>query len=114
MLAHLSIRDIVLIERLDLDFSSGLSVLTGETGAGKAILVDSLSKALGVRGDESLVRHRASQRSLTAVFSVPQNHPAREAIRETWLDDEGGHLNLRRIQSAAGPSRVFINDKAAS
>jgi len=114
MLAHLSIRDIVLIERLDLDFSSGLSVLTGETGAGKSILLDSLSMALGARGDASLVRHGASQGSVTAVFSVPQNHPAREASRENGLDDEGGDLILRRIQSADGRSRVFINDQAAS
>ncbi|EIM76189.1 DNA repair protein RecN [Nitratireductor aquibiodomus RA22] len=61
MLSHLSIRDIVLIERLDMDFSGGLSVLTGETGAGKSILLDSLSLALGGRGDASLVRHGADQ-----------------------------------------------------
>jgi DNA repair protein RecN (Recombination protein N) len=114
MLAHLSIRDIVLIERLDLDFASGLSVLTGETGAGKSILLDSLSLALGARGDASLVRHGATQGSVTAVFNVPINHPAREAVRENGLDDDGGDLILRRIQSADGRSRVFINDQPAS
>jgi len=66
MLSHLSIRDIVLIERLDIDFASGLSVLTGETGAGKSILLDALSLALGARGDASLVRHGAAQGQVTA------------------------------------------------
>ena len=77
MLSRLSIRDIVLIERLDIDFAAGLSVLTGETGAGKSILLDSLSLALGARGDASLVRHGASQGQVTAVFDVPTNHPAK-------------------------------------
>src|SRR5690606_32283225 len=113
MLAHLSIRDIVLIERLDLDFASGLSVLTGETGAGKSILLDSLSLALGARGDASLVRHGATQGSVTAVFNVPINHPARDIVRYNGLDDDGD-LILRRVQSADGRSRVFVNDQPAS
>ena len=75
MLARLSIRDIVLIERLDIDFASGLSVLTGETGAGKSILLDALSLALGARGDASLVRHGAAQGQVTAVFDVPAQPP---------------------------------------
>ena len=117
MLAHLSIRDIVLIERLDIDFPAGLSVLTGETGAGKSILLDALSLALGARGDASLVRHGAAQGSVTAVFDVPMNHPARDIVRENGLDDaEGGNgdLILRRSQSADGRSRVFVNDQPAS
>jgi len=77
MLARLSIRDIVLIERLDIDFAPGLSVLTGETGAGKSILLDALSLALGARGDAALVRQGAAQGQVTAVFDVPRNHPAR-------------------------------------
>ncbi len=113
MLAHLAIRDIVLIERLDLDFSSGLSVLTGETGAGKSILLDSLSLALGARGDASLVRHGASQGSVTAVFNVPPNHAAREILRDNGMDDDGDVI-LRRVQSADGRSRVFVNDQPAS
>src|SRR5690606_40601768 len=113
MLAHLSIRDIVLIERLDLDFASGLSVLTGETGAGKSILLDSLSLALGARGDASLVRHGATQGSVTAVFNVPTNHPARDFLRENGFDDDGD-IFLRRVQSADGRSRVFVNDQPAS
>lgn len=112
MLAHLSIRDIVLIERLDIDFPSGLSVLTGETGAGKSILLDALSLTLGARGDASLVRHGAAQGSVTAVFSVPHNHPARALARDNGFDDEGD-LILRRSQSADGRSRVFINDQPA-
>ena len=81
MLSRLSIRDIVLIERLDIDFSAGLSVLTGETGAGKSILLDALSLALGARGDASLVRHGAAQGQVSAVFDVPRNHPARAILR---------------------------------
>ncbi|TYR32387.1 DNA repair protein RecN [Mesorhizobium microcysteis] len=117
MLAHLSIRDIVLIERLDIDFSAGMSVLTGETGAGKSILLDALSLALGARGDASLVRHGAGQGNVTAIFDVPANHPAREILRANALDDGegvGGDLILRRTQSADGRSRVFVNDQPAS
>ena len=116
MLSHLSIRDIVLIERLDIDFSSGLSVLTGETGAGKSILLDALSLALGARGDAALVRHGAGQGSVTAIFDVPRNHPAREVLRENAFDadDRGGDLILRRVQTADGRSRVFVNDQPAS
>jgi len=113
MLVQLSIRDIVLIERLDINFEAGLSVLTGETGAGKSILLDSLSLALGARGDASLVRHGAAQGQVTAVFDVAAGHPARELLRGNGLEDDGD-IVLRRIQSADGRSRVFINDQAAS
>ncbi len=113
MLAHLSIRDIVLIERLDIDFRTGLSVLTGETGAGKSILLDSLSLALGARGDASLVRHGAAQGNVTAVFDVPAGHSARDLLRDNGVEDEGDII-LRRIQTGDGRSRVFINDQPAS
>ena len=113
MLSHISIRDIVLIERLDIDFASGLSVLTGETGAGKSILLDSLSLALGARGDASLVRHGAQQGQVTAVFDVPMNHPVRHLLQENGVEDEGDII-LRRIQSGDGRSRVFINDQPSS
>lgn len=113
MLSHLSIRDIVLIERLDIEFSKGLSVLTGETGAGKSILLDSLSLALGARGDASLVRHGAEQGQVTAVFDVPVKHPARVFLTENGLDDDGDII-LRRVQSSDGRTRVFINDQVAS
>jgi DNA repair protein RecN (Recombination protein N) len=113
MLAQLSIRDIVLIERLDLDFASGMSVLTGETGAGKSILLDALSLALGGRGDASLVRNGASQGQVTAVFDLPRNHAARQLIEANALDADGDVI-LRRVQSADGRTRVFINDQPAS
>ncbi len=113
MLAHLSIRDIVLIERLDIDFKPGLSVLTGETGAGKSILLDALSLALGARGDATLVRHGAAQGQVTAVFDVAANHGARALLRQNAIDDEGDII-LRRIQNADGRTRVFVNDQPAS
>ncbi|RAK32146.1 DNA replication and repair protein RecN [Falsochrobactrum ovis] len=113
MLSHLSIRDIVLIERLDIEFNAGLSVLTGETGAGKSILLDSLSLALGARGDAGLVRHGADQGQVTAVFDLPLQHPARIFLRDNGFDDDGDII-LRRIQMGDGRTRVFINDQAAS
>jgi DNA repair protein RecN (Recombination protein N) len=113
MLAQLSIRDIVLIEKLDISFPAGLSVLTGETGAGKSILLDALSLALGGRGDTSLVRQGSAQGQVTAVFDVPRNHPARTLLAENAMDDEGDII-LRRVQGADGRTRVFVNDQAAS
>ncbi len=113
MLSRLSIRDIVLIERLDIDFSPGLSVLTGETGAGKSILLDALSLALGARGDASLVRHGAAQGQVSAVFDVPLNHPARQILTDNALDDDGDII-LRRVQTADGRTRVFVNDQPSS
>lgn len=113
MLAQLSIRDIVLIEKLDIEFREGLSVLTGETGAGKSILLDSLSLALGARGDASLVRHGADQGQVTAVFDVGINHPARKFLKNNEINDDGDII-LRRVQNSDGRSRVFINDQAAS
>jgi DNA repair protein RecN (Recombination protein N) len=113
MLIQLSIRDIVLIERLDLNFESGLSVLTGETGAGKSILLDSLSLALGGRGDGGLVRHGEERGQVTAVFDVGANHAARRLLRENGIDDDGD-LIFRRIQSADGRTRASINDQPVS
>ena len=113
MLSQLSIRDIVLIERLDISFHGGLSVLTGETGAGKSILLDSLSLALGARGDASLVRHGAAQGQVSAVFDVPVNHPARAILHRNDLADDSDII-LRRVQNADGRTRVFVNDQPAS
>ncbi|MER9073483.1 DNA repair protein RecN [Mesorhizobium sp. M0904] len=113
MLSRLSIRDIVLIEKLDIDFSSGLSVLTGETGAGKSILLDALSLALGARGDASLVRHGAAQGQIIAVFDVPRNHAARMLLAENAIEDDGDII-LRRVQTADGRTRVFVNDQPSS
>lgn len=113
MLVQLSIRDIVLIERLDLAFETGLSVLTGETGAGKSILLDSLSLALGGRGDGSLVRHGEDKGQVTAVFDVGTSHPARTLLKGNGVDDDGD-LIFRRIQSADGRTRAYINDQPVS
>ena len=113
MLSGLSIRDIVLIDRLDLNFASGLSVLTGETGAGKSILLDSLSLALGARGDGSLVREGAGQGQVTAVFDVGLEHPAR-AVAAGFEVEIDGDLILRRVQMADGRSRAFLNDQPLS
>ena len=113
MLARLSIRDIVLIERLDIEFSRGLAVLTGETGAGKSILLDAFALALGGRGDAGLVRHGAEQGQVTAVFDVPKGHPATAILSDNGLDDTG-EMILRRVQLADGRTRAFINDQAIS
>jgi len=113
MLSRLSIRDIVLIERLDLDLSSGLAVLTGETGAGKSILLDAFALALGGRGDATLVRHGMEQGQVIAAFDVAVRHPVRELLRAADLpaDDE---VILRRVQLADGRTRAFINDQPVS
>ncbi|MBN8967751.1 MAG: DNA repair protein RecN [Rhizobiales bacterium] len=113
MLARLSIRDIVLIERLDIDFLKGLAVLTGETGAGKSILLDAFALALGGRGDAGLVRHGAEQGQVTAVFDVPKKHPAAAILRENGLEDTG-EMILRRVQFADGRTRAFLNDQTIS
>ncbi|MEJ0013402.1 MAG: DNA repair protein RecN [Bauldia sp.] len=113
MLVALSIRDIVIIDRMAIDFSSGLTVLTGETGAGKSILLDALSLALGGRGDAALVRSGAEQGDVTAVFAVADDHPGRALLVEGGLDAEGD-LILRRVQGADGRSRAFVNDQPVS
>jgi DNA repair protein RecN (Recombination protein N) len=113
MLARLSIRDIVLIERLDIEFSRGLAVLTGETGAGKSILLDAFALALGGRGDSGLVRHGAEQGQVTATFDVPKGHPAAKILSENGLDDTG-EMILRRVQLADGRTRAFVNDQSIS
>ena len=114
MLASLSIRDVVLIDRLELGFSPGLTVLTGETGAGKSILLDALGLALGQRGDAGLVRSGAQQASVTAVFELPAGHQARRILCEQGLEEEDGPLILRRVLGADGRSRAFVNDAPAS
>jgi DNA repair protein RecN (Recombination protein N) len=118
MLARLSIRDIVLIERLDIEFGRGLAVLTGETGAGNSILLDAFALALGGRGDAGLVRHGAEQGQVTAVFDVPKSHPAADILRDNGLDESGSETScemiLRRVQLADGRTRAFINDQSIS
>jgi len=113
MLAALSIRDIVLIDRLDLTLECGLCALTGETGAGKSILLDALGLAIGSRADAGLVGLGAEQGSVTAGFDVDGAHPARAILRENGLGAEGD-LILRRVQSRDGRTRAFINDQPVS
>jgi DNA repair protein RecN (Recombination protein N) len=111
MLTALSIRDIVLIDRLDLSFSTGLSVLTGETGAGKSILLDSLGLALGARSEAGLVRVGAERGIVTATFEVTRGHPAMALLEEHGLlVDET--VILRRIVGADGRTRAFVNDES--
>ena len=110
MLAQLSIRDIVLIDRLDLQLGPGLVVLTGETGAGKSILLDAFSLALGGRGDGSLVRQGQSQGQITAAFDLPLEHPAILAAQKHDIVIDGD-LILRRVQMADGRTRAFVNDQ---
>ena len=113
MLVSLSIRDIVLIEALDLDFNAGLTVLTGETGAGKSILLDALGFALGRRAGRELVRAGSTEGSATAVFEIAPDHPAHAVLTELGLP-AGDELILRRTASADGPSRAFVNDQRTS
>ncbi|MCD2317192.1 DNA repair protein RecN [Sphingomonas sp. IC-11] len=113
MLTALSIRDVVLIEALDLEFGSGLGVLTGETGAGKSILLDALGLALGARGDSGLVRHGATQASVTATFEAPADLAA--LLDENGIEAEPGEpLIIRRVVKADGGSRGFVNNQPAS
>src|SRR3954451_11785784 len=118
MLARLSIRDIVLIERIDIELAPGLPVLIRETGAGKSILLDAFGLALGGRGDAGLVRHGAEQGQVTAVFDVPKGHPAAALLSDNGLDDtsseDSDEMILRRVQLADGRTRAFINDQAVS
>jgi len=113
MLAALSIRDIVLIDRLDLEFGKGLSALTGETGAGKSILLDAFSLAIGARGDASLVRRGAAQGQVTASFDLDPSHPVFALLAANGIEGEDT-LILRRVQGADGRSRAFINDIGVS
>src|SRR6201996_8517233 len=116
MLLGLTIRDVVLIDRLSLAFRQGLCVLTGETGAGKSILLDALGLALGRRADAGLVRPGAEQATVTAEFAVPHNHPANAILREAGIGggDLAGTLIVRRQVAADGRSRAFVNDEPAS
>lgn len=113
MLSTLSIRDIVLIDRLELQFGRGLSVMTGETGAGKSILLDAFALALGARGDASLVRKGIDQGQVTAVFELPDGHPVFAILTENGIAADTT-LILRRVQASDGRTRAFINDEPVS
>jgi len=115
MLTGLSIRDVVLIESLDLEFGPGLGVLTGETGAGKSILLDALGLALGARGDSGLVRAGQAQAVVSVSFDLPVAHPALALLADNGLDGEAGEpLVIRRIVKADGGSRALVNDQPVS
>jgi len=114
MLLGLSIRDVVLIDKLDLAFRPGLCVLTGETGAGKSILLDALGLALGMRAEASLVRPGASQAMVTAEFDLAADHPARKLLEEAGIAAENDIVVLRRVVGTDGRSRAFIDDQPAS
>ena len=113
MLTTLNVRNIVLIEHLDLEFSGGLSVLTGETGAGKSILLDALGLSIGARAEAGMVRAQEQRASVTATFDVNKSHPARAFLGENDIADED-EIILRRTLSADGRSRAYINDQPVS
>jgi DNA repair protein RecN (Recombination protein N) len=110
MLVSLSIHDIALIDKLDLEFGRGLTILTGETGAGKSILLDAFSLALGARGDGGLIRQGQAQGQVSATFELASGHPALAAAQAQDIETDGV-LILRRVQLADGRSRAFVNDQ---
>lgn len=110
MLVALSLRDVVLIERLDLSFGPGLTVLTGETGAGKSILLDSLGLALGARAEAGLIRAGCAQASVAARFAPPAEHPAWDLLADHGIGRED-EIVLRRVLAADGRTRAFVNDE---
>ena len=110
MFVSLSVRDILLIDRLDLTLGPGLCALTGETGAGKSILLDALGLALGARGDSGLVRRGAARATVAAEFAPPRDHPVWDLIGERGLAADGA-LVLRRVLTTDGRSRAFVNDQ---
>ncbi|MDG4647677.1 DNA repair protein RecN [Roseibacterium sp. SDUM158017] len=113
MLRHLDIRDLLIIDRLELGFSPGLNVLTGETGAGKSILLDALGFVLGWRGRADLVRSGAAQGEVVAVFEVASDHPVQSVLEEAGLP-RGDELILRRVNTAEGRKTAWVNDRRAS
>ena len=113
MLKELKIRNMLIIDHLELEFSSGLNVLTGETGAGKSILIESLGFVLGWRGRSELVRKGAEKAEVCAVFELQSDHPALNAIQEAGLSD-GQDVIIRRINSKEGRKTVWINDRRVS
>lgn len=113
MLSSLTIKNIVLIDQLTINFSSGLCALTGETGAGKSILLDSLGLALGARADTGLVRHGSDQASVAADFDLPSTHKAFSFLKEHDLETDG-EIVLRRVLTKEGKSKAFVNDQPIS
>ena len=114
MLAGLHIRNVVLIDQLELSFEHGLNVLTGETGAGKSILLDALGLALGLRADAKLIRPGADQASVTAFFRAGVDHPAQVFLRARDIEIDGDDVIARRVVSKSGSSRAYVNDQPVS
>ncbi len=114
MLNAISIRNVVLIDRLDTDFNAGLGVFTGETGAGKSIFLDSLMLALGARSDSSLIRHGQDKLSVNASFTLNKNHPVWAILQDQDIDNNDYELSLRRTVTKDGKSKAFINDTSVS
>ncbi|MCA8905535.1 MAG: AAA family ATPase, partial [Hyphomonas sp.] len=115
MILALSIRDFVLIDRLDLEPSGGFTALTGETGAGKSIILDALSLTLGAAADRAMVRAGAEQASVAAEFAVPPGHPVWDVLSEHGFEASPDEtLTLKRVVRASGPARAFINDQPVS
>jgi len=114
MLLSLDIKNVVLIEKIHLDFEDGLTVFTGETGAGKSILLDSLSLALGGRADTRLIRTGEESLSVSAVFSAKPGNPAIKLLQENAIDVTDNEIILRRTLNTAGKSRCFINDETVN
>lgn len=114
MLTRLAIRNVVLIDKLDLEFAPGLAVLTGETGAGKSIVLDALGLALGHRAEARLLRKGTDQATVTAVFEVPMDHPSRAELTEGGLDASEDELILRRVLGDDGRTKSFVNDQPVS
>ena len=114
MLSSLSITNVVLIDQLTIEFKQGLCALTGETGAGKSILLDSLGLALGVRAESGLVRKGAEQASVTAAFQISQDHAAIQILKSADIQIDDDVLLLRRVIGVNGKSRAFINDQPVS
>ena len=109
MLQSLSIRDFVIVSKLDLEFQPGFTVLTGETGAGKSILIDALSLALGARGEGGVTRVGCDKAEISVMFDIATNHEAQAWLRQSELEGDDGELVLRRVMYADGRSRAFIN-----
>ncbi len=114
MLRSLSIRDYVIVDTLELEFSDGFTVLTGETGAGKSILIDALSVALGERAEAGVVRPGASKAEVSAEFDVEKTSPLRDWLTQNDFNADEPTCLLRRVVDAAGKSRGFINGSAAT
>ena len=114
MLRTLSIRDVVLVRSLQIEFMPRLCVLSGETGAGKSILLDALGLAAGLRADSALVRHGADQATVVAEFEVSADHPARRLLEANGLDASEHAIVLRRVVGTDGRSRAFVNDQPVS